>query len=312
MGAREGYLEAILDNIPVGIIFIDEKGFVIYKNKKIMGEMCDDINKTKILENPLVKKSAYFKNLKDLLEKGRPFKNVMWKKNNKFFSMDGISLPSNGTIIIMNDISERVYAEDALRENEEKYRILTENSPTGILMVKDGKCLFSNKRFGEITGYGNNISKKNFMDLVHTGDIKIIRKKMNSVLEGKKSSSCTIRLIRKDGKTAWIELNTCAVNYEGGKALLVNTIDITKKRMMENELKLSNKKMEEIIERERKFTEDISHYFFNPLCIAKGYIDLSMKEADPELKRKLEITRTAVDRVETVVKHVVMEGRIYE
>ncbi|RLF48844.1 MAG: hypothetical protein DRN10_01840, partial [Thermoplasmata archaeon] len=88
--------------------------------------------------------------------------------------------------------------------------------------------------------------------------------------------------------------------------------DITKKKMMEEELDLSNKKMKEIIEREQRFIEDISHYFFNPLCIAKGYIDLSLKEATPELKRKLEITRTAVDRVETVVKHVVMEGKIYE
>jgi signal transduction histidine kinase len=70
--------------------------------------------------------------------------------------------------------------------------------------------------------------------------------------------------------------------------------------------------MKEIIEREKKFTEEISHYFFNPLCIAKGYIDLSMKKADLELKRKLEITRIAVDRVENIVKHVVREGRIYE
>ena len=107
-------------------------------------------------------------------------------------------------------------------------------------------------------------------------------------------------------------MDVCAVDYDNGKELLVNVVDITEKKEMENNLEISNKKIEEIMERERRFTEDISHYFFNPLCIAKGYIDLSMKEADPEMMRKLEITRTAVNRVEAVVKHIVTEGRIYE
>jgi PAS domain S-box-containing protein len=166
----------------------------------------------------------------------------MWKKNNEFFSVDGIPMPGGGAILIMNDISERIYAENALKENEEKYRVLTENSPAGILMIQNGSCVFANRMFGTITGHGQNISGKNFMDFVHTGDIKVVRKKMDEAIKGKSSSPCVIRLMRKDGKAAWVEFNACAINYDGVNSLLVNLIDVTGRKTVENKLKLSNKK----------------------------------------------------------------------
>ncbi|MBC7129144.1 MAG: HAMP domain-containing histidine kinase [Thermoplasmatales archaeon] len=103
----------------------------------------------------------------------------------------------------------------------------------------------------------------------------------------------------------------CEIDYKG-KAYLLNAIDITKKKEMEIKLKETNEKMRKTLEKEKKFLEEISHYFFNPLCIAKGYLDLSIPLAEESLKRKLEITKEAIIRVENVVKHIVMEGRIYE
>ena len=302
MGAAEGYLRVILDNIPAGIIFFDKNGDVIYKNKKVE-EIVGD------LEN-IAKESGRSKELKNLIDKGIRFRNSIWEKNGRFFSVDGIPI-QDGSIVIMNDASEKVHAENALKENERKYRTLTESSPAGIVILRGNSCIFTNKKFREIVGY-DNIDGKNITDFVHTGDIPLIRKKINEAMKGKDTPSCTIRLVGKNGEVAWTEMNLSLINYEGKREIIVNMVDITRKKMVEEELDISNKKMKEMIERERRFIEDISHYFFNPLCIAKGYIDLSLKEATPELKRKLEITRTAVDRVETVVKHVVMEGKIYE
>jgi len=264
----------------------------------------------KILKDSAVRESNHYDILKNLIERGKSFHNAMWKNKDRFFSLDGISLSGN-SIIIINDVSERIHAENALKENEKKYRLLTESSPAGIVMLRKDSCIFSNKKFREIVG-NDSINGKKITDFVHSGDIPLLQKKMKEAMKGKSTSSFTIRLIRKNGKVAWVEMNLCSVNHDGKKEMLMNMVDITSKKMVEEKLDISNKKMEEIMEREKRFIEDISHYFFNPLCIAKGYIDLSLKEATPELKRKLEITRTAVDRVETVVKHVVMEGRIYE
>ncbi len=308
MGSNDNYFREIIDSIPAGIILVDDEGTVVYKNKKV-DEIVGKLDK-KILKDSAVRESNHYDILKNLIERGKSFHNAMWKNKDRFFSLDGISLSGN-SIILINDVSERIRAENALKENERKYRLLTESSPAGIVMLRNSSCVFSNKKFKEIIG-SERIDNRKITDFVHAGDIALLKQKMKESMDGKNTSSFTIRLIGRDGKISWVEMNLCSVNDGSEKEMLINMVDITEKKKVEEELDISNKKMEEIIEREKKFIEDISHYFFNPLCIAKGYIDLSLKDASPGIRKKLEITRTAVDRVETVVKHIVMEGRIYE
>jgi len=49
------------------------------------------------------------------------------------------------------------------------------------------------------------------------------------------------------------------------------------------------------------------------LCIAKGYLELAIKdERDADQREKLKAIVNAVERVETVVKNVVMKGEVRE
>jgi len=65
-------------------------------------------------------------------------------------------------------------------------------------------------------------------------------------------------------------------------------------------------------EKEKKFIEDTSHYFFNPITIAKGYLYLIYEESPPEIQEKLEKLENAIHRIESVVKNVVNRGEIHE
>lgn len=66
-------------------------------------------------------------------------------------------------------------------------------------------------------------------------------------------------------------------------------------------------------ERVKNFREDIAHYFFNPILIAKGYLDLLYdKDMDVDDREKIEKTRTAIERIEAVVKNIVINGKIIE
>ena len=58
-----------------------------------------------------------------------------------------------GGLGIFWDITDQKRAEKALRESEEKYSTLVENSLTGIYIDQDRKIVFANKRFAEIYGY---------------------------------------------------------------------------------------------------------------------------------------------------------------
>jgi len=63
----------------------------------------------------------------------------------------------------------------------------------------------------------------------------------------------------------------------------------------------------------KAFKEDVAHYFFNPICIAKGYLQLAMDgEKDIEERNKMEKVKTAIERIEAVVRNIVMNGKITE
>ncbi|HEC75685.1 MAG TPA: hypothetical protein ENI33_00295 [Thermoplasmatales archaeon] len=61
----------------------------------------------------------------------------------------------------------------------------------------------------------------------------------------------------------------------------------------------------------KNFRENIAHYFFNPIVIAKGYLDL-LSEKNVEDRDKIEKIRTAIERIEAVVKNIVINGKIAE
>ncbi|MDD3492146.1 MAG: PAS domain S-box protein [Candidatus Thermoplasmatota archaeon] len=306
---RSEALLTILDHIPVGIVSMDGEGRVTYANRQVRHLLEAFSATAPLTEHEVVAASPFASGLSQLLAASRPFSGVLWEHRDCCFSVDGVPC-AGGALLIVHDVTERVRAEQALREQEEKYRLLTENAPTGIVMVEEGICVFANRRFAQMTGYGDGLVGRPLTDVVHAGDVAAVQR----CLSGRRRQGAprSFRLVTRGHDIVWVECSVSPVCYEGRDALLVNLMDVSREKQMEEKLHLSRKQMEDVAERERRFIEDLSHYFFNPLCIAKGYIDLSLREADPALRRKLEITREAVDRVETVVKHVVTEGRIYE
>lgn len=63
-----------------------------------------------------------------------------------------------------------------------------------------------------------------------------------------------------------------------------------------------------LLERERICKEAISHHFFNPLAIAKGYLHLASNKCDDDIKDMLSAIDTALDRIEKTVKTVINTG----
>ncbi|MFH0845067.1 MAG: PAS domain S-box protein [Pseudomonadota bacterium] len=69
---------------------------------------------------------------------------------------------------IPEEAEERRRADKALKENEEKYRILVENANEAILVAQDGMLKFVNPKVTEISGYTREeLTSKAFIDFIH-------------------------------------------------------------------------------------------------------------------------------------------------
>ncbi|MBM4145132.1 MAG: PAS domain S-box protein [Nitrospira sp.] len=82
----------------------------------------------------------------------------------------------NRALVEAKMIKERRQAEEFLRESEEKYKILTENSLTGIFIHQDGRFVFVNDKFTEMHGYEpEELLGKEHLTLIHPDERATLR-----------------------------------------------------------------------------------------------------------------------------------------
>jgi PAS domain S-box-containing protein len=136
------------------------------------------------------------------------------------------------------DITDRKLTEQALRESEQHYRLLTECSLAGICIVQDQVAVHVNDRFCEITGLTpEEIIGKDPWEPVHAEDRGKIGK---GAAAGAGSigpaAPYELRFLRKNGETKWLEALDVVIHRHGKDALLVNVADITERKLSEEML----------------------------------------------------------------------------
>jgi len=144
-----------------------------------------------------------------------------------------------GIFGIYRDISERKQAEDAIRESEELFRDLSENSPNMIFINKKGKVIFANKKCEEIMGYKKEefySTDFNFLDLIAPEYIDIIKKKFNQHMRGENLAPYEFTLITKEGRRIEVIIATKLMNLKGERSILGIVTDITERKRAEEAL----------------------------------------------------------------------------
>lgn len=206
-----------------------------------------------------------------------------------------------GAIESIRDMTERRQAEDALFNEKEKLRFLSENAPFGMVLIgPDGRFLYINPKFKEIFGYdiddvpdGRTWFRKAYPD-------DALRREVIGTWVGdttdKPYGQQTQRIFPvtcKDGSVKTISFTTVFLK-EADKIMVCE--DITERQRLEKQL-LNAQKMEAI----GTLSGGIAHDFNNILMGIQGYASLIMLDIGPDdpqyerLKRIEEQVKSAAE-----------------
>ena len=152
---------------------------------------------------------------------------------------------------ITRDISERKRIEQELRESEERYRLLAENSPIGIVLHRDEKVFYVNRSAARLFGTSEpkNLIGRHILDFVHPDYRSIVLERAKSVLEQNQIAPLLKeKFLRLDGTSIDVEVAGVPFFSQGKRAVQVIVNDITERKQTEDALKHSEAFLDSIIE----------------------------------------------------------------
>lgn len=146
-------------------------------------------------------------------------------------------------VITGTNITERVLAEKALREEESKYRSIVEQSLIGIVILPSNvsNILFANSKLGDMLGYLPSelpsLGAEPLANLVYIDDREsVFQYLLASLQQENQGRLIEARLNHKNGFQTWVELAAGRIEYQGEIAVQISLVDITKRYEMEQGL----------------------------------------------------------------------------
>ena len=126
---------------------------------------------------------------------------------------------------------ERIDAERRLKESQEKYSAVVENTNEGTIIIQDGKIQFANKASLELVGYTpEELLDSDFGKYVAAEDRELVRKRYLDRMKGLDVPHLyEINRIRKAGEKIRVEANANLFYYNDKPAGIVFIRDITER-----------------------------------------------------------------------------------
>jgi len=312
----------IFEYSPLGLLYFDEKGVILACNDnfvRIIGssqEALVGLNMINLPDKQIV--SAVQKALggsTGLYEDA--YHSVTADKITPVRAMFAPMIVGDGLIHggvgIVEDITDRKRAEDALRESEKKYRLVLEVNPDPMIVYDiAGKVIYLNPAFAGLFGWSleERIGKK-MDDFVPDENWPETRMMIDMIIAGKNFYGIETRRLARDGRIIPVSISgSCYRNQEGSiEASVINLRDITEIRRAEAEKKKLEKQYRQAQKMEAigQLAGGVAHDFNNMLNIILGYAQMALMKIgksgpiNAELQEIMSAARRSADLVKQLL-----------
>ncbi|HEY3416349.1 MAG TPA: PAS domain S-box protein [Armatimonadota bacterium] len=270
--ATEEYLASIIATIPDGVVIFNREGRYLYANRmaeQICGLACAEIAGRSYKdpawqithydgrpfpaeELPFARVSSSrrtVRGIKHTLRRPDGLRRLLCVNAAPLFDRDGAL---TGVVAVLQDITEHHQAEEALRENQEKFRALVENTNDWVWEVNaEVVYTYASPRICELLGYApEEVVGRTPFDLmppeeaarVHTlFDPVAARREPFSLLEN--------TLLHRDGYRVVVETNGSPIFAEAGDFRGYRGVDrdITERKCAEEELRTTTERLQAVV-----------------------------------------------------------------
>lgn len=178
------------------------------------------------------------------------------------------------TLSFLTDITRRLAWEKELKESEERYRSLVENSPDGIFMAELPSCRikFVNDTMCRMLGYSHHEAMSmQFLDVLPFSE----RERAQAILDGIRTGRglprepLSFQALRKDGSSITVQVRAAFVQYQGQEVIQAVVRDVTQQLLLEKQLNHSQR-----MQALGTLAAGVSHEFNNILAGIRGFAEL--------------------------------------
>jgi PAS domain S-box-containing protein len=201
-----------------------------------------------------------------------------------------VGIVENGKLIgewgTNRDITERQRSEETLRESEERYRSIVNQTIAGIAETDlTGMFKMVNDRYCEMTGYAreNLLNDMRMQDVTHVDDLLRNTELFMRLVADGTPFEIEKRYIRRDGSSLWVHNSVSAILDANGKpkSAVAIVIDINDRKQAEKNLRESEERFRAILRQAtagivRKDAEGRLVFVNEAFCNMLGYTDVEM------------------------------------
>ncbi|OPX36672.1 MAG: hypothetical protein B1H12_06615, partial [Desulfobacteraceae bacterium 4484_190.2] len=216
----------------------------------------------------------------------------------------------SGLLVFMQDISERKWMQDALRESEARFRDIAESMSDWIWEVnRSGVYVYCSVKAEHILGYNRvEVIGKTPFDFMPPDEREKIRSAISDIVKEKRAiRNLENWNLTKDGRLVCLLTNGAPILDENGKLIGYRGVysDITERKQAEKELAETNRQLEKAIERanemameadkanqaKSEFLANMSHEIRTPMNAVSGFADMLLDTS---------LNEEQIDYVETI------------
>jgi two-component system, cell cycle sensor histidine kinase and response regulator CckA len=327
----EAQFRAVFEEAPIGMALVDMDGFLVRTNRAfqaLLGYTEDELAHTifshvthpddletdwELFGDLVAADIAHYQVLKRYLHRDG---GVVWG----MLSMALIRAPDGApryAIGMVENVTERREAEEALRLREHEFRSLLEHGRDVISILEpDGDLRFTSPAVERVLGYGRTELAGTYMgELVHPDDVPAMLEMFERAIAAQgRPKLAELRVRHRDGGWRTLEtVGTSLIDDPAVRGIVVNSRDVTERREAEEALRRSEQQLLQVQKMEAvgRLAGGVAHDFNNLLTAIRGNAELLLADIPPDSQSRedVEEIRRAADRAAALTRQLLAFSR---